>query len=316
MIGGIPHWAATLAKLGGPMELTNLPEISNLGHAEIRRYSRHLIMPEVGMEGQQRLKDASVAIIGVGGLGSPVALYLAAAGIGHIGLIDFDMVDESNLHRQVIYGTSSVGASKLDSAKNRLHDLNPFVDVTIHEEPLTSANALALLGVYDIVADGTDNFPTRYLVNDACVMLQKPNVYGSIFRFDGQVSIFSTPDGPCYRCLYSDPPPAELVPSCAEGGVLGVLPGVIGTIQATEVIKLILGRGRPLIGRMLLYDALEMRFTTVAVHKDRECAVCSAHPTVTQLIDYDQFCGVHHQETQDIQSLGNLCPRPTCTDHQ
>ncbi|MBI5566806.1 MAG: molybdopterin-synthase adenylyltransferase MoeB [Chloroflexi bacterium] len=276
---------------------------TQLSHEEIRRYSRHLIMPEVGMEGQRKLKEASVLCVGAGGLGSPMLLYLAAAGVGHIGLVDFDVVDESNLQRQIIHGTSTLGQSKMESAKRRLLDLNPFIEITGYEEPLTSANALNIIPHYDIVADGTDNFQTRYLTNDACVMLGKPNVYGSIFRFEGQASVFYAKEGPCYRCLFPEPPPPGLVPSCAEGGVLGVLPGVIGTIQATEVVKLIIGQGESLIGRLLLYDALEMSFTTLKLRKNPDCVVCSDHPTVTQLIDYDQFCGVVSHDLEAEQGL-------------
>ena len=271
---------------------------TQLSHEEIRRYSRHLIMPEVGMDGQRKLKEASVLCVGAGGLGSPLALYLAAAGVGHIGLVEFDVVDESNLQRQIIHGTSTLGKSKLESAKARLHDLNPLIEITGYEEPLTSANALDIIPHYDIVADGTDNFQTRYLTNDACVLLGKPNVYGSIFRFEGQASVFYAKEGPCYRCLFPEPPPPGLVPSCAEGGVLGVLPGVIGTIQATEVVKLIIGQGDPLIGRLLLYDALEMSFTTLKLRKNPDCVICSDHPTIDHLIDYDQFCGVGPHEVE------------------
>jgi len=276
---------------------------TQLSHEEIRRYSRHLIMPEVGMEGQRKLKEASVLCVGAGGLGSPMLLYLAAAGVGHIGLVDFDVVDESNLQRQIIHGTSTLGQPKMESAKRRLLDLNPFIEITGYEEPLTSANAMDIIPHYDIVADGTDNFQTRYLTNDACVMLGKPNVYGSIFRFEGQASVFYAKEGPCYRCLFPEPPPPGLVPSCAEGGVLGVLPGVIGTIQATEVVKLIIGQGEPLIGRLLLYDALEMSFTTLKLRKNPDCVVCSDHPTITQLIDYDQFCGVVSHDVEAEQGL-------------
>ena len=276
---------------------------TQLSHEEIRRYSRHLIMPEVGMAGQRKLKMASVLCVGAGGLGSPLLLYLAAAGVGHIGLVDFDVVDESNLQRQIIHGTSTLGQPKMESAKRRLHDLNPFIEITGYEEPLTSANALDIIPHYDVVADGTDNFQTRYLTNDACVMLGKPNVYGSIFRFEGQASVFYAKEGPCYRCLFPEPPPPGLVPSCAEGGVLGVLPGIIGTIQATEVVKLIIGQGEPLIGRLLLYDALEMSFTTLKLRKNPDCVVCSDHPTVTQLIDYDQFCGVVSHDVEAEQGL-------------
>ena len=263
-----------------------------LSNAEVARYSRHLIMPEVGMDGQLKLKAASVLCIGAGGLGSPAALYLAAAGVGRIGIVDFDVVDYSNLHRQVIHGTPDVGRPKLDSARDRLGAINPEVQVETHEVALSSSNALDLLGGYDVVVDGADNFPTRYLVNDACVLLGKPNAYGSIFRFEGQASVFAAPGGPCYRCLYPEPPPPGLVPSCAEGGVLGVLPGVIGTIQATEAVKLIIGAGEPLVGRFLVYDALRMRFRELKLRRDSDCPVCGDRPTVTELIDYEQFCGV------------------------
>jgi adenylyltransferase/sulfurtransferase len=259
---------------------------------EVKRYSRHLILPEIGMDGQRRLKAASVLCIGAGGLGSPVAMYLAAAGIGRIGIVDFDVVDYSNLQRQIIHGTSDVGRSKLQSAKDTITALNPHVHVEGYETALTSQNALELFKPYDVIIDGTDNFPTRYLVNDACVLTGKPNAYGSIFRFEGQASVFATKDGPCYRCLYPEPPPPGLVPSCAEGGVLGVLPGIIGMIQATEAMKLILGVGEPLIGRFLIYDALKMRFRELKLRKDPDCPVCGTHPTVTGLIDYEQFCGV------------------------
>ena len=266
-----------------------LPELTN---EEVQRYSRHLIMPEVGVDGQRKLKAARVLCIGAGGLGSPAALYLAAAGVGTIGIVDFDAVDSSNLQRQIIHGTPDVGRSKLDSARARLTALNPNVRIVGHETALTSKNALDILRDYDVVVDGTDNFPTRYLVNDACVILKKPNAYGSIFRFEGQASVFATEGGPCYRCLYPEPPPPGLVPSCAEGGVLGVLPGVIGTIQATEAIKLILGAGEPLVGRFLIYDALRMRFRELKLRRDPECPVCGDHPTVRELIDYEQFCGI------------------------
>jgi adenylyltransferase/sulfurtransferase len=259
---------------------------------EVRRYSRHLIMPEVGIEGQRRLKAASVLCIGAGGLGSPAALYLAAAGVGRLGIVDFDAVDFSNLHRQILHGTEDVGRPKLQSARDRLLSINPEVHIETYETTLTSKNALDLFEGYDIILDGTDNFPTRYLVNDACVLLKKPNAYGSIFRFEGQASVFAAPGGPCYRCLYPEPPPPGLVPSCAEGGVLGVLPGIIGTIQATEAIKLILGAGEPLIGRLLLYDAFTMRFRELKLRRDPACPVCGDNPTVKALIDYEQFCGV------------------------
>ena len=263
-----------------------------LTNAEVARYSRHLIMPEVGMDGQLKLKAASVLCIGAGGLGSPVALYLAAAGVGRIGIVDFDVVDYSNLQRQIIHGTPDVGRSKLDSARDRLNAINPEVRIETHDAAISSANALDLLRDYDIIVDGTDNFPTRYLVNDACVLLGKPNVYGSIFRFEGQASVFATKDGPCYRCLYPEPPPPGLVPSCAEGGVLGILPGVVGTIQATEAVKLIIGVGEPLINRFMIYDALRMRFRELKLRKDPDCPVCGDNPTVTELIDYEQFCGI------------------------
>src|SRR5450432_1099034 len=268
------------------------PEDVQLSHEEIRRYSRHLIMPEVGLQGQKKLKAASVLLIGTGGLGSPLALYLAAAGIGRIGLVDYDVVDETNLQRQVIHFTSDVGKSKLESAAGKLADINPFVVIEKHNVPLTSDNALDILKDYDIIIDGTDNFPTRYLVNDACVLLGKPNVYGSIFRFEGQLTVFYAKEGPCYRCLFPEPPPPGLVPSCAEGGVLGILPGTIGTLQATEAIKLIIGIGKPLIGRMILYDALDMTFDSIRLRKNPKCPVCGEHPTIDHLIDYEQFCGV------------------------
>ncbi len=268
----------------------------SLSQQEIARYSRHLIMPEVGMEGQKRLKAASVLLIGAGGLGSPLALYLAAAGVGRIGLVDFDIVDFSNLQRQVLHGTPDVGRPKLHSAKDRLQAINPEVIVDLFESRLTSQNALRICDPYDIIIDGTDNFPTRYLVNDVCVLLGKPNVYGSIFRFDGQASVFFPPQGPCYRCLYPEPPPPGEVPSCAEGGVLGILPGLVGCIQATEAIKLIISKGEPLIGRLVLYDALAMTFREFKVRRNPKCPICGDHPTITRLIDYEQFCGVRGQE--------------------
>lgn len=271
--------------------MLNVNEIV-LTHEEIRRYSRHLLMPEVGLAGQKKLKAASVLIIGAGGLGSPAALYLAAAGVGRIGLVDFDVVDESNLQRQILHGTSWVGKPKLASAKARLLDLNPDITVETHEVLLNSQNALDILRDYDIIIDGTDNFPTRYLVNDACVFLGKPLIYGSIFRFEGQATVFDARVGPCYRCLYPEPPPPGLVPSCAEGGVFGVLPGVIGAIQATEAIKLIIGQGEPLIGRLLLYDALSMQFRELRLRKNPACPVCGENPTIRELIDYEAFCGV------------------------
>src|SRR6201994_2792628 len=265
-----------------------LPQLTN---DDIARYSRHLILPEVGMEGQRKLKAAKVLLVGTGGLGAPLAFYLAAAGVGTLGLVDFDVVDASNLHRQIIHSTRDIGRSKLDSAEEKLLALNPALNVVKHETMLTSANALDILKDYDIVADGTDNFPTRYLVNDACVLLGKPNAYGSIFRFEGQASVFATKEGPCYRCLYPEPPPPGLVPSCAEGGVLGILPGLVGVIQATEVIKLILGIGEPLVGRLLLVDSLGMNFRTLKLRKNPECPACGTHE-IKELIDYDQFCGI------------------------
>jgi adenylyltransferase/sulfurtransferase len=267
-------------------------EAAVLSNEEILRYSRHLIIPEVGMEGQQKLKAAKVLLIGAGGLGAPLGLYLAAAGVGRIGIVDFDVVDSTNLQRQVIHSTADVGRKKIDSAAEKMRAINPNVTVVKHETALTSENALEILKDYDIVVDGTDNFPTRYLVNDACVLLGKPNVYGSIFRFEGQATVFAYEGGPCYRCLYPEPPPPGLVPSCAEGGVLGILPGTIGLIQATETVKLILGIGEPLVGRLLLYDALGMRFRELKLRKNPECPVCGERPTITKLIDYHQFCGV------------------------
>jgi adenylyltransferase/sulfurtransferase len=279
-----------------------------LTQEEIKRYSRHLIMPEVGLEGQVKLKKASVLLIGAGGLGSPLALYLAAAGVGRIGIVDFDVVDESNLQRQIIHETPDVGRPKLESARERLHGVNPLIRVETHEIRLTSENALELFRDYDIVADGTDNFPTRYLVNDACVLTGKPNVYGSIFRFEGQASVFATKEGPCYRCLYPEPPPAGLVPSCAEGGVLGVLPGIVGLIQATEVIKLILDKGAPLIGRLLLFDALAMSFRTLKLRRDPNCPICGPNPTIRGLIDYEAFCGLE-AASLEIACEFELTPR-------
>jgi sulfur-carrier protein adenylyltransferase/sulfurtransferase len=273
-------------------------ELPQLTNEEIKRYSRHLIMPEVGVDGQRRLKAGSVLCIGAGGLGSPAAMYLAAAGVGRIGVVDFDVVDYSNLQRQIIHGTPDVGRSKLASAKDRLTAINPHIDVQTYETSLSSENALELFAPYDVILDGTDNFPTRYLTNDACVLLGKPNAYGSIFRFEGQASVFATKDGPCYRCLYPEPPPPGLVPSCAEGGVLGVLPGIIGVIQATEAIKLLTGIGEPLIGRFLIYDALRMRFRELKLKRDPDCPVCGTHPTVTKLIDYEQFCGIRPAATE------------------
>jgi molybdopterin/thiamine biosynthesis adenylyltransferase/rhodanese-related sulfurtransferase/molybdopterin converting factor small subunit len=268
---------------------------------EFARYSRHLIMPEVGLEGQSKLKSASVLIIGAGGLGTPSATYLAAAGVGRIGIVDFDVIERSNLHRQVLYSEQDVGKSKAEIARRRLLEINPNISVEVHKVRLDSSNALEILGAYDIILDGTDNFPTRYLVNDACVLLGKPNVYASIFRFEGQASVFYAREGPCYRCLYSEPPPPGLVPSCAEGGVLGVLPGVMGCIQAAQTIDLILGKGRPLIGRLLLFDALDMTFRELKLRKNPNCPVCGANPTVTKLIDYEAFCGVEEQLVAELE---------------
>jgi sulfur-carrier protein adenylyltransferase/sulfurtransferase len=271
-------------------------EAVTLSNEEILRYSRHLIMPEVGMDGQTKLKAAKVLCIGAGGLGSPLALYLAAAGVGTLGVVDFDVVDFTNLQRQIIHSTADVGRPKLDSAAEKIKAINPYVEVRPFETRLTSANALDLFRQFDIVVDGTDNFPTRYLVNDACVLTGKPNVYGSIFRFEGQVSVFATEQGPCYRCLYPEPPPPGLVPSCAEGGVLGILPGLVGVMQATEAIKLILGAGEPLIGRLLLVDALSMKFRELKLRKNPDCPVCGKNRTITALIDYNQFCGIRGEE--------------------
>jgi adenylyltransferase/sulfurtransferase len=280
--------------------------LPQLDAQEIRRYSRHLILPEVGTEGQKRLKAAKVLMIGTGGLGSPLGLYLAAAGVGTLGIVDFDVVDDSNLQRQVLFGISDVGRPKIEAAAKRLSDINPHIKIVPYETRLESSNALELFRDYDLVVDGTDNFPTRYLVNDACVLLGKPNVYGSIFRFEGQVSVFWGAKGPCYRCLFPEPPPPGLVPSCAEGGVLGVLPGIIGALQANEVIKLIVGAGDPLIGRLVLFDALKLRFRELKLRKDPACPICSEHPTQTGLIDYDQFCGIEpeaaHEDDFDIEA--------------
>src|SRR5438034_1065300 len=275
--------------------LTEIAPVS-LNNDEILRYSRHLIMPEVGMEGQQKLKAARVLCIGAGGLGSPLALYLGAAGVGTLGIVDFDVVDYTNLQRVIIHTTADVGCKKLDSAADKLKAINPLINLRTFDTRLSSDNALELFRDFDIIADGTDNFPTRYLVNDACVITGKPNVYGSIFRFEGQASIFGKEEGPCYRCLYPEPPPPGLVPSCAEGGVLGILPGLVGVIQATEVIKLILGQGEPLIGRLLLVDALAMKFRELKLRKNPDCPACGTHPTVTKLIDYNEFCGIRGEE--------------------
>ena len=285
----------------------DLPELSN---EEIMRYSRHLILPEVGLEGQRRLKGAKVLMVGTGGLGAPLGLYLAAAGIGKIGIVDFDVVDETNLQRQVIHGTKDVGRPKIDSAAETMMDINPYLEIAKYETALTSANALEIIKDYDVVVDGTDNFPTRYLVNDACVLLGKPNAYGSIFRFEGQSTVFHYQDGPCYRCLYPEPPPPGLVPSCAEGGVLGILPAVIGSIQATETVKIILGKGETLSGRLVLYDALNMKFRELKLRRNPECPVCGDNPTVTELIDYQQFCGIPQQAAAEAaeEKLPEITP--------
>src|SRR5580698_4410261 len=296
--------------IAGGSTVTAPPHQSALSKEEILRYSRHLIIPEVGIEGQQKLKAAKVLLIGAGGLGAPLGLYLAAAGVGRIGLVDFDVVDFTNLQRQVIHSTADVGRNKIDSAAEKMKGINPNVTIVKHEVALTSENALDILKDYDIVVDGTDNFPTRYLVNDACVLLGKPNVYGSIFRFEGQATVFAYECGPCYRCLYPEPPPPGLVPSCAEGGVLGILPGVIGLIQATETVKLILGIGQTLVGRLLLYDALGMKFRELKLRKNPECPVCGDNRTVTKLIDYVEFCGVPHQEAppEPVAASGDIEP--------
>lgn len=276
----------------------------DLTHDEIRRYSRHLIMPEVALSGQKKLKNASILLVGTGGLGSPVGMYLAAAGIGHLGLVDYDTVDFTNLQRQIVHGTGAIGQLKVDSARDRLLDINPEVHIDVFNEPFTSENGLQIAEPYDLIIDGTDNFPTRYLVNDVSVLQGKPNVYGSIFRFEGQASVFYAAEGPCYRCLFPEPPPPGLVPSCAEGGVLGILPGTIGTIQATEALKLILGIGDPLIGRLLLYNALDMSFDFVKLRKNPRCLICSENPTVTELIDYEEFCGVPGHDHEEDGSAG------------
>ncbi|RJP51966.1 MAG: molybdopterin-synthase adenylyltransferase MoeB [Anaerolineaceae bacterium] len=273
-----------------------LPE---LNHEEILRYSRHLLIPEVGLEGQRKLKNSSALIVGTGGLGSPVSMYLAAAGVGRIGLVDYDVVDSSNLQRQIIHGTSTIGKLKVDSAKTKLLDLNPDIQVDVYNEPYTSENALRIARDYDIILDGTDNFPTRYLTNDVAVFIGKPNVYASIFRFDGQVSVFYAKEGPCYRCLFPEPPPPGLVPSCAEGGVLGVLPGTIGTLQATEALKVLLGIGEPLIGKLLLYNALDMSFDFVKLKKNPNCRVCGPNADIKELIDYEEFCGVPSHDHEE-----------------
>jgi sulfur-carrier protein adenylyltransferase/sulfurtransferase len=299
--GGVGTGGATAARAGN----------GALTQEQVQRYSRHLIMPEVAMEGQQKLRHARVLVVGAGGLGSPVLSYLAAAGVGTLGIVDFDTVDLTNLQRQIIYTTADVGRHKLEAAADRIRAMNPDVEVKVHETRLDSENALEILGGYDLVVDGTDNYPTRYLVNDACVMLGIPNVYGSIFRFDGQASVFCTKDGPCYRCVYPEPPPPGLVPSCAEGGVLGVLPGIIGTIQATEAVKLILGKGSSLAGRLLVLDAMKMRFREMKLHKDPSCPVCGERPAITHLIDYEQFCGIRGEEMEakDLGSEWEITPR-------
>ena len=292
------------------MATATLTSVSDLSKDEILRYSRHLIMPEVGMDGQLKLKNAKVLCIGAGGLGSPLLLYLAAAGVGRLGIVDFDVVDFTNLQRQVIHGTADVGRSKLESARATIREINPNVEVVGHDARLTSENALELFRDFDIIVDGTDNFPTRYLVNDACVLLGKPSVYGSIFRFEGQASIFYARQGPCYRCLYPEPPPPGLVPSCAEGGVLGVLPGIVGCLQAMETIKLIIGQGQTLIGRLLVFDALGMKFRELKLRKNPDCPVCGAHPTITGLIDYEQFCGIRGEEhTPVMTGVPEIGPR-------
>src|ERR671916_1809069 len=299
----IRHLSSTQTPVRSGDVLTIVPSIAGgsptatesklpLSHAEMLRYSRHLLLPEVGVSGQRKLKAARVLTVGAGGLGSPLSLYLAAAGVGTIGIVDFDLVDLTNLQRQIVHGTSTLGRPKLDSAEERLTDLNPNVKIERHETRLTSQNALEIIREYDIVVDGTDNFPTRYLVNDACVLLGKPNVYGSLLRFEGQASLFHAEEGPCYRCLYSEPPPPGLVPSCAEGGVLGVLPGIIGSIQALETIKWIIGAGDSLIGRLLLFDALKLRFRELRLRKDPACPICGTHPSIRELIDYEAFCGI------------------------
>src|SRR6202046_4548802 len=295
------------------IDTAQLPKLTN---EEIARYSRHLILPEVGMEGQQKLKAAKALCVGTGGLGAPLALYLAAAGVGTIGLVDFDVVDEPNLQRQIIHSQATVGMLKVDSAEQMLKGLNKNTNIIKHNTMLTSANALEIFKQYDVIADGTDNFQTRYLVHDACVLTGKPNAYGSIFRFEGQASVFATEEGPCYRCLYPEPPPPGLVPSCAEGGVLGILPGLVGIIQAREVIKLILGKGEPLIGRLLLVDALGMRFRELKLRKNPDCPACGTHPTVTKLIDYEQFCGIQPAAAPDAPLVNGIEQIPVTTFKQ
>ncbi len=295
-----------IPSIAGGAPTAESPAAVALTPEEMSRYARHLILPEVGEAGQLKLKAARVLCIGAGGLGAPLTMYLAAAGVGTLGIVDFDVVEASNLHRQVIHSTSDVGRPKLDSAEDSLKAINPNIKIVKFETRLTSENALKIFENFDIIADGTDNFPTRYLVNDACVLSGKPNAYASIFRFEGQASVFATPDGPCYRCLYPEPPPPGLVPSCAEGGVLGVLPGLLGIVQATEVIKLILGQGEPLVGRLLLVDALAMRFRELKLHKNPECPACGTHPTVTKLIDYEQFCGLPSRSAPPAQMLNGI----------
>jgi len=301
----------TLRRPTGASPAMTPPNGHALSHEEILRYSRHLLMPEVGLEGQRRLKAASVLIIGTGGLGSPASMYLAAAGVGRLGLVDYDTVDFTNLQRQILHGTATLGERKVLSAQRRLNDVNPEIQIDVYDEPFTSDNARTIADPYDVILDGTDNFPTRYLVNDLCVLTHKPNVYGSIFRFEGQASVFWADRGPCYRCLFPEPPPPGLVPSCAEGGVFGVLPGTIGTIQATETLKILLGIGEPLIGTLLLYDALAMTFDRVRLKKNPTCKVCSAHPEVTDLIDYEAFCGVpgHDRGTEQLAQEWEIEPR-------
>ena len=301
---------ASKTDIEAPKPTTTAQPPLALSKEEVLRYSRHLIMPEVGMDGQLKLKAAKVLCIGTGGLGAPLGQYLAAAGVGRIGLVDFDKVDVTNLQRQILFSTNDVGRPKIQAAAERLRGLNPDIQIDTFETMLTSENALDILKDYDIVVDGTDNFATRYLVNDACVLLGKPNVYGSIFRFEGQASVFGYPDGPCYRCLYPEPPPPGLVPSCAEGGVLGVLPGIVGSIQAAETLKLIIGKGDPLVGRLLLFDALSMRFRELKLRKNPECPVCGAHPTITKLIDYAEFCGVRGEEAPvPASTVPEITPR-------
>lgn len=311
IVPAIAGGATTAENVAAPASPIELPELS---HQEIARYSRHLIMPEVGIQGQRKLKAARVLMIGTGGLGAPLGMYLAAAGVGTLGILDFDVVDESNLQRQIVHGTKDVGRLKIESARDRLSDINPLIKIETHNIKLASENALELLREYDIVVDGTDNFPTRYLVNDACVLTGKPNVYGSIFRFEGQASVFWAERGACYRCLYPAPPPPGLVPSCAEGGVLGVLPGIVGAIQANEAIKLILGDGEPLINRLLLFDAWKMRFRELKLRKDPECPVCGENATITELIDYEEFCGLKPVPTaEQLEQAGNLEQMPEIT---